>query len=168
MQRNSAVDTFGLREVVRGVVEGHEAEARDKALQVRLQVHAGLAGFYRGDGDRVGQALSVLLAEAIGNTAQGTILVDVRPGMRDGEVWFMVSDTGAGIRAEAQSAVFESTGLAVVKKLARELRGQVGLDSEIGRGTRCWFHVPLEPLELPDTAGAAHAFGWGQVAAVKR
>ena len=73
----------------------------------------------------------------------------------DGRVRLCVEDNGIGIEKEAQRRLFEmfqrihtgteyegtGIGLAIVRKSAERMRGEVGLESEVGRGSRFWVEL---------------------------
>jgi CheY-like chemotaxis protein len=81
---------------------------------------------------------------------------------------FELIDSGTGIAAEFQAHIFNrfehadqetlrqfggsGLGLAVAKLLIELFEGQIGLESQIGQGSRFWFHIPLSPCEAPDHA----------------
>jgi len=87
--------------------------------------------------------------------------------LRDARVLYRVTDTGAGISADAQQFVFDEfrqedgsatrrhggsgLGLSIARRLARLLGGDVSCSSERGKGST--FIVDL-PRELPSDAGA--------------
>ena len=79
---------------------------------------------------------------------------------RDGRVRLCFADNGIGIEKEAQRRLFEmlqrihtgseyegtGIGLAIVRKSAERMQGQVGLESEVGRGSLFW--VELAAVDL--------------------
>lgn len=108
------------------------------------------------------QCFSNLLHNATKFVAPGT-----RPHVRvyaeehGSHVRVFVQDNGIGISPAARSRIFEpfhredpryegtGIGLAIVRKVIGRLDGQIGLESEIGRGSRFWVELKLAP------AGAA-------------
>jgi signal transduction histidine kinase len=77
---------------------------------------------------------------------------------RDGTAMFWVRDNGAGLSHDAQAAIFRpfaqfgpvrtpghGLGLAIVKRIVERLGGQVGLESQPGRGSRFSFTLPARP-----------------------
>lgn len=121
------------------------------------------------DSEAVHQILSNLLDNAIKYTPQGG-LIRLRSSMStggDGKTPFVriaVEDTGAGIPAEDLNRLFErfyrvdkarsrelggtGLGLAIVKHLAKAHAGEVGVESQIGRGSCFFFTLPTIDIGL--------------------
>lgn len=113
------------------------------------------------DERRVRQVLSNLLSNAIKFTEAGCIRVLYE--VREKHVRISVSDTGMGIPAEKQHAIFQSfikldsfkegtgLGLTLCKMMVEKMDGTIGVDSVEGKGSTFWFMLPLAP---PDRAEA--------------
>lgn len=120
------------------------------------------ASFY-GDEDRVAQALTNLIANAIKFSPEGgKVMVRVEETM-SGQcemIRFSVIDNGPGIDVEDQSKLFKlfqqldssdsrekggtGLGLAISKELVERQGGSIGLDSAIGKGSTFWFELPAK------------------------
>jgi CheY-like chemotaxis protein len=113
----------------------------------------------RADLDRVSQVLTNLLDNALKFTpAGGRVDVTARSGA-SGFVRFSVADTGIGIAREHQEVVFDrfkqignvmtdkpkgtGLGLAISKEIIHRLGGEIGLESEPGRGCAFYFTLPV-------------------------
>jgi signal transduction histidine kinase len=112
------------------------------------------------DGDKVAKVLENLLSNAFKFTEAGTISVSVRPAIDRGRraVAWVVADTGVGIPADQQEAIFDEfrqvdgsstrlyggtgLGLALSRRLAELLGGQLTVQSEPGQGARFRLVVP--------------------------
>ena len=93
------------------------------------------------------------LTNAIKFTTSGTITMGY--DVEDNHVRLWVRDTGKGIAKDDQERIFErfvkideyvpgtGLGLSVVKSHARQLGGTVGVESELGEGSRFWVLLPL-------------------------
>ena len=114
--------------------------------------------FVRGDPTRLKQILSNYLGNAIKFTARGSIELFVGASTA-ARLRFEVRDTGSGIDEATVSRLFvpfmqadDSTsrrfggtglGLAICRELARLLGGEVGVQSQPGRGSEFWVELPL-------------------------
>lgn len=105
--------------------------------------------------------LSQILTNIIGNAikyhdnkSEGKVKIEMIP---EGElIKFRISDNGPGIPEKYHSKIFEpfetanetsrtdstGIGLAIVKKLVERYGGQMGLESELGKGSKFWFTFP--------------------------
>ena len=101
------------------------------------------------DRNRVAQVLSNFTTNAIKFTQEGTISIGYEA--RDTELYFYVTDTGAGIPADKLPEVFgrfvklnkdkkgTGLGLSISKTIVNKLEGQIGADSVEGKGYRTLF-----------------------------
>ena len=123
--------------------------ADEKGIRVHFETNA--ASFRMPtDGEKIRRILQNLTANALRFTpAGGHITVAVRV-LGDG-VEMCVSDTGCGIRPELQDRIFEpgvteggtGHGLAIVRRYARELGGDVCAESAPGRGSCFTIYLPV-------------------------
>lgn len=105
------------------------------------------------DKNRLIQVLTNLVVNAIKFTSQGEIQIGYR--LQDAHtLYFYVSDTGCGMSAEQCEHVFErfvkyntfiqgtGLGLSICKMIIEKLRGEIGVQSESGKGSVFWFTLP--------------------------
>lgn len=120
----------------------------------------------RGDADRLGMAFGNILDNALKYTAQnGGITVSILHEGSAPYVKVTVSDTGIGIPAEEAPLVFtkffrakntttmvpDGTGLGlyITKNIIKNHGGEIGIESEVGRGTTIWFTLPTDYELIP-------------------
>lgn len=119
------------------------------------------------DPNKLGQIVNNLLSNAIKFTPEGGMvtvrIVDLAGGLSTGRFRLLIIDTGVGIAEEDQSVIFQKfrqsrkvldgegltrefagtgLGLSIVKELAKLLGGEVGFESELGRGSTFWVELP--------------------------
>ena len=130
----------------------------------------GLSTYLLGDSTRLRQCLINLIGNAIKFTEQGQVDLRIESTGKPlpGQVvqWrFTVTDTGIGITPEQVGNLFQpfvqadisttrrfggtGLGLSIVKRLAELMGGSVGVDSENGKGSRFWMHIPILITERP-------------------
>jgi GAF domain-containing protein len=111
-----------------------------------------------GDERKVKQVLLNLLSNAVKFTPEEG-RISVKAGLTDGAVEIAVTDTGIGIAPEDQAAIFEEfrqvgsddarkqegtgLGLTLAKKFIELHRGQIWVESDLGRGSTFTFTLPL-------------------------
>ena len=153
---------FALREAVEETIEIFAGRAHAKNLELACAIALDVPGTVRGDPMRLRQVLINLVGNAIKFTDSGEVIVRVRTAGEDGLLRFEVVDTGIGISAEAQAQIFNAfnqadsfttrkyggtgLGLAICRQLATLMEGEIGVHSEINRGSTFWFDVRLEPV----------------------
>ena len=110
--------------------------------------------------NRVAQVLSNFTTNAIKFTQEGTISIGYEA--RDTELYFYVTDTGAGIPADKLPEVFgrfvklnkdkkgTGLGLSISKTIVNKLEGQIGADSVEGKGSTFWFTIPYRTCGRPE------------------
>jgi signal transduction histidine kinase/CheY-like chemotaxis protein/HPt (histidine-containing phosphotransfer) domain-containing protein len=153
---------LNLREVLESVVRLMEKSAESKGLRLELQIDPAVRLAARGDPVRLRQILTNLVSNAIKFTERGTVTVALlRRGITatHHELRFEVRDTGIGIPAAAAVRLFQpfsqadtsttrtfggtGLGLVICKRIVDLMGGQIGVESEPGRGSMFWVNLSL-------------------------
>jgi two-component system, sensor histidine kinase and response regulator len=166
---------FSLREVVERAMRAHSVAGARKGLKLHSSVDPGIPEKIVSDPNRLAQILTNLLGNAIKFTLAGEVELRVElKGLTSERVQlhFSVRDSGIGIPRSKQESIFEAfsqadtsttrnfggtgLGLTISSKLVQMLGGDLGVESEVGTGSR--FHFTLcmrlagtETSEVPAT-----------------
>lgn len=157
---------FDLRTCLNEIVIQNKVLAEEKGLEFTLTIDDGLPETIVGDQGRIKQVIINLVSNAIKFTDRGSVIVDV--ALQGDENWRVtVTDTGAGIASHLQETIFDEfrqaengidrggtgLGLAIVRKLVLMMRGNIRLNSEVGRGSTFTVILPLvsevQPISEP-------------------
>ena len=164
-----------IRELSEDALQLLTAQANGKGLELVCRVSPAVPARIRTDPGRLRQILLNLLGNALKFTARGEVSLAVEcagDGAAGGQAGtsvlkFTVSDTGIGISAQARERLFRpfgqvdgsttrryggtGLGLAVSKQLVAMLGGEMGLESEPGRGSRFWFTIRADSVDKCNT-----------------
>jgi signal transduction histidine kinase/CheY-like chemotaxis protein len=153
------LENFEVAGMIEDIVSTLEPTIAKNANRLVLQLSEDL-GQMHGDITKVRQILFNLLSNACKFTEHGTISLSVNRATAEGQEWirFRVSDTGIGIGAEHQENLFKEfaqadvsiarkyggtgLGLAISHRFAQMMGGQIGVESEMGKGSVFTLHLP--------------------------
>jgi len=170
---------FSLNKTVNSIVKFQQFFAEKKNLELTFEIEENLPDLLTGDPYRLNQVITNLLTNAIKFTEKGIINLSVKSIEKEDKkikLLFKVSDTGIGISAEGKEKLFKDfsqtdksttrkyggtgLGLAISNKLVSFMGGEIGVESEVGKGSVFWFNLPfsysLQSIEIeidkPDTS----------------
>nr|WP_272499798.1 TMAO reductase system sensor histidine kinase/response regulator TorS [Aeromonas hydrophila] len=171
-------EPFPLFQLVNELSALFRPKAAAKGVTLALEYAPELAPVVEGDLGKLRQVLGNLLGNAVKFTARGQITLMVAPLVCQGPcaepcIRFVVRDTGPGIPADEQEAVFEAfhqrkrdmghqggtgLGLAISRKLVAAMGGELILASEPSKGSEFSFSLPLQrsSAQLPAEAQPLH------------
>jgi len=150
--------SFDLRYLVEEVAGSLAHRAEQTGLEIASFIAPDLPSRLMGDPGRLRQVLANLTGNALKFTKEGEIYIKVEMVEElenRAKVRFSINDTGIGIPIDKQTTIFESfaqadgsttreyggTGLGttISKQLAELMGGEIGVESEEGKGSTFWF-----------------------------
>ena len=166
--------SFDLRQVIESTLELVAVRAHEKGLELGAVIPLSAPLALVGDPGRLRQILLNLLGNAVKFTEKGEVVVHVDVEAQDDKsatLRLLVSDTGIGTAEEAMGRLFDSftqadasttrrfggtgLGLAIAKKLTETMGGEIGVDSELGKGSTFWVRLRLPKGALAPAVEAA-------------
>ncbi len=150
---------FDLREIVAETIKLFIPEAYKRKINLEFDIQEDIDNELHTDAGRLRQILNNLIGNAIKFTENGKVSLIV--SKKDvGILHFEVIDTGIGIERRKQNKIFEpfsqadisttrqfggtGLGLAISKQLVEMMGGKIGVESEIGMGSKFWFTIKLK------------------------
>jgi PAS domain S-box-containing protein len=158
--------TFAIRPFLQTLHEQFRLPTDEKHLGYELAVAVSAPEMIHTDPNRLGQILGNLLGNAVKFTAKGHVRFSVHaiPKAENWEWHFSVEDTGPGIPPEVMPNLFQAfyqvdstntrrhsgagLGLAISRRFAKRLNGQLVLRSEVDEGSEFTFILPTPPTEI--------------------
>jgi Amt family ammonium transporter len=153
---------FDLNALLADTAELFGARARERGLELAYSLQPDVPCGVIGDSDRLRQVLVNLISNAIKFTDHGEVVI--RAGLeertdQEAVIRFSVRDSGIGISSDRRDRLFQvfsqvdasttrqyggtGLGLAISRQLVEMMRGQIGVQSELGRGSNFWFTARL-------------------------
>ena len=157
---------FDLYEQIEEVLQLLSETGNGKKLTVSHQFDPDFNGKMLGDPIRVRQILLNLVGNALKFTQAGYVSVNVTIFFSDTNPYVRVDvhDSGLGVSEDALEKIFKSfsqadssttrkfggtgLGLAISQQLVELMRGKLGVESELGKGSVFWFELPLDSQSI--------------------
>jgi len=160
--------SFDIRQLVADVSQLFHGGLVGSAVTMRVAIDAETPARLLGDPGRIRQILTNLVGNAVKFTQQGDIRIGISPTSEG--VVLTIADSGIGIPADRQAALFEpftqadastsrrfggtGLGLAICKRLAEAMGGAIHLESAPGVGTTFRVELRLQTDTTGSTSGA--------------
>jgi PAS domain S-box-containing protein len=163
------VRSFELQPLLHALKESFEPLAQAKGLTLLWELDA-LPRRFNSDPHRLQQVLGNLIANAIKFTEAGQVRLRAST-LPEGDLWLEVIDSGPGMSPAAQRHLFQpfsqgdvsstrrfggnGLGLAICREWVALAQGQLGVDSQVGLGSRFWLRWPESAVRGEDAASLA-------------
>jgi len=170
---------FDIRTTLEDTAEMLAVRASQANLELICRIDPDVPTCLNGDPGRLRQIITNLAGNAIKFTHEGEIVISARLESESEEsviIRFEITDTGIGVPKDRRAAIFSpftqvdgsttrkyggsGLGLAICKQLTELMGGEIGIESEEGKGSTFWFAVPFgkQATEvLPQTTGLKKA-----------
>lgn len=155
--------SFDLHSLLEDVANLAASNAHKKGIEVNALIYSDIPQRVLGDPSRLKQVFNNLVGNAVKFTEKGEVLLSAKKVSEDNnivEILFEVTDTGIGIPEKAQKTLFEAfiqadssatrkyggtgLGLAIVKNIVEMMKGDIKLESEVGKGSKFSFILKFE------------------------
>ncbi|CAN5564680.1 hypothetical protein BH11PSE7_BH11PSE7_13040 [soil metagenome] len=166
-------EPLSIRSAVEEACDIAAARARDKGLELIIDIPepsaGGMPNAISGDITRLRQVLINLINNAVKFTAAGEVTIKAHLLAAADEhgravIEFRVIDSGIGIPPDRVKSLFQAfmqvdasttrkyggtgLGLAICKRLVEMMGGQIGVESELGKGSTFWFTIAAPVAEM--------------------
>ncbi len=154
---------FNLEDTLQETISLYSHQARDKNLDIELDIPSDFPTLFLGDPVRIKQIFSNLISNALKFTNEGYVRIKIKERKSHysskTKLICSVEDTGIGIAKDKQKHVFlkfsqaeasttrnfggTGLGLTIVKQLLDLMHGSISVSSELGKGTTFKFDLTL-------------------------
>jgi len=151
-----------VRELIEEVFAIYAPQAHEKNMRLLSIINHNVPRNLLGDPQRLKQVINNLISNAIKFSANGNVIVRAASlGETDNqsEIKFSVTDNGIGLTEDQQQSLFSAfskvdnsdsrfqggtgLGLAIARGLVDRMNGEIGVESELQKGSTFWFTVRL-------------------------
>lgn len=164
---------FDVYQCLEQVKDLFTLQAKEKGLELSVQLDEQLPRFLQGDPGRLRQILINLVGNALKFTPTGYVKIKATLQSQTettAQVYFAVIDTGIGIPPEGMRKLFQSfsqvdastsreyggtgLGLAICQQLIALMKGEIGAESGVDQGSTFWFKVEFEKQDVSEQSEA--------------
>ena len=152
---------FDIRQLLEDIISLMRFRADEKGLHLNQSIADDVPTVIKGDSGKLSQVLLNLIGNALRFTDEGDVSVSVSRNDKEPDstvgLRICVSDTGIGIAPEKTGKLFDAfyqadvprsrrrggtgLGLAICKRLVEAMGGEIGVESELGKGSQFWFRA---------------------------
>ncbi len=152
-----------LRDLIEDVANLMSPTANNKGLEIITNIANDVPNSLLCDTGRIRQIVNNLINNAIKFTYYGQILVELKIAKIEGDVFFInfnIKDSGIGMSHEQLQGMFKAfsqadmsttrkyggtgLGLSICKELTELMHGEIGIISELGKGSNFHFTIPMK------------------------
>jgi len=163
---------FDLIELIDQVIKMIEHKAKKKGIELSLFIDSKCPRYINGDPTRLNQVLLNLINNSVKFTEEGEVNMYVKHKIENDDsinIIFKIEDTGIGMSEKAQKIIFErftqarsdttrkyggsGLGLAIVKMIVDQRKGEIHLDSTLGKGTTFTITIPFNKCIQEQVSG---------------
>ena len=163
---------FDLIELIDQVIKMIEDKAKKKGIELSLFIDSKCPRYINGDPTRLNQVLLNLINNSVKFTEEGEVNMYVKHKIENDDsinIIFKIEDTGIGMSEKAQKIIFErftqarsdttrkyggsGLGLAIVKMIVDQRKGEIHLDSTLGKGTTFTITIPFNKCIQEQVSG---------------
>jgi PAS domain S-box-containing protein len=160
---------FELNDIVNDIQDLNSLQFKTKGLVFSTHIASEVPKYFLGDPTHIRQIISNLIGNALKFTEKGEVRLKIALNAQPkipGKILFIISDTGIGIAGENLDKLFKpfsqadtsitrrfggsGLGLLICKKLVEQMKGNIWVESELGKGTT--FNFTLDLQILPNIA----------------
>jgi two-component system, OmpR family, aerobic respiration control sensor histidine kinase ArcB len=160
-------DVADLHAIINNTIKLYSQKAISNGVILECNLAEDIPNFIFTDGYRISQVLSNLISNAIKFSNKGKLIVNViNENIKDNiaQIRFEIIDSGIGISQSDQDKIFDKftqldegyakstkgtgLGLSICKDLIALLNGEIGVISEIDKGSTFWFTLNLRIIDI--------------------
>ncbi len=150
--KNIVCEDTDIELLFTAVESKYEKQVRDKKLKLVYTPHSSHCSIYTNK-DGITELLKCFVENAIKFTEKGSITIGY--DWEDNGIKIWVKDTGIGFDKKKKKDVFKrfvklneftigtGIGLYISQKITKSMKGKIGIDSEVGKGSLVWAWLPL-------------------------